>query len=120
MTKIRYLLLCLLLFGLITACSITKRPVYDESEINLVTFSKIHRAWQHADGNEVTVAVLDWQFDLKGKEKEKYSDPVSMIPGEPLGELKPGMLNGWLKPSTRLLLWPKLSQYKPGTEDQIV
>jgi hypothetical protein len=35
------------------------------------------------------VAILDWQFDLRGKAAEKYVDPVSMVPGEAIGKLKP-------------------------------
>ena len=35
------------------------------------------------------VAIIDWQFDLKGKEAKKYIYPVSMVPGEEIGELKP-------------------------------
>jgi len=37
----------------------------------------------------VVVAILDWQFDLKGREARKYIHPTSLVPGEAIGELKP-------------------------------
>jgi hypothetical protein len=61
----------------------------ENTEIKLITFSKIDKAREICKGENVKVAIIDWQFDLKGKEAKKYIYPVSMVPDEEIGELKP-------------------------------
>jgi hypothetical protein len=56
---------------------------------NLLTYSRVDEAWDVSRGKGTVVAILDWQFDLSGAEAEKYVDPVSMVPGEEIGQLKP-------------------------------
>ena len=46
---------------------------------HLITFSRIHEAWELSTGRGVKVAILDWQFDMSGKEAEKYVNAVSMV-----------------------------------------
>ncbi|MEN8153468.1 MAG: S8/S53 family peptidase [Acidobacteriota bacterium] len=61
----------------------------ESKETDLLTFSKIDRALKLSEGENVKVAVIDWQFDLTGKQRGKYIHPVSMAPGEDIGKLKP-------------------------------
>ena len=74
---------------IIIVISSTAYPEQQNNEYNLLTFSKIDQASKMASGKNVKVAVLDWQFDLSGPEAEKYIDPVSMLPDEDIGQLKP-------------------------------
>jgi len=60
-----------------------------KSNPKLLTYSNIDKAQQHSSGKGAVIAVLDWQFDLSGKESEKYIHPTSLVPGEEIGELKP-------------------------------
>lgn len=70
-------------------CSSTKKPETTGDETNILTFSNVPEAQKLASGENVVVAVIDWQFDIDGDAAEKYVDAVSMVPGEPVGELKP-------------------------------
>jgi len=70
-------------------CQRTKDPLAEVGEHNLLTFSRIDRARELATGKGATVAILDWQFDLRGDAAEKYINPTSLVPGEPIGQLKP-------------------------------
>ncbi|MCP4609998.1 MAG: S8/S53 family peptidase [Planctomycetes bacterium] len=56
-----------------------------EAGSNLITFSKIDKAWEYAKGNNVKVAVLDWLFDMSPKASKKYEHATSMVPGQPIG-----------------------------------
>lgn len=59
------------------------------SEPNLITFSKINKAWSHSRGENVKVAVCDWLFDMSPKASAKYVEPTSLVPGVPVGSNKP-------------------------------
>ena len=56
-----------------------------KAESNLITFSKIDKAWGYAKGNNVKVAILDWLFDMSPKASKKYEYATSMVPGQPIG-----------------------------------
>lgn len=56
---------------------------------NLLSFSRVEQAWAHGRGDGVLVAICDWRFDLNGKEAKKLVHPVSLVPGQPIGQLKP-------------------------------
>ena len=56
---------------------------------NYITFSKIDQAWELTRGNNVKIAILDWAFHLRGKDRDKYIDPVSLVPGEKIGNMRP-------------------------------
>jgi len=58
-------------------------------ETNLITYSKIDKALEISTGENIKVAIIDWQFDLNGREAKKYIHPVSMVPDEEIGQLKP-------------------------------
>ena len=58
-------------------------------EPNLITFSRIDKAWQYSRGEGAKVAVLDWLFDMSPKASTKYVNPTSMVPGAPVGAEKP-------------------------------
>jgi subtilisin family serine protease len=70
-------------------CGDTKKDSQKAAEPNLITFSRIDRAWEFCRGKGTRVAILDWQFDLRGKKATKYIRPTSMVPGEGVGKLKP-------------------------------
>jgi len=79
-----------LLIGTILLGSCSNRKDYSgDGEPNLITFSRIHEAWELSTGRGVKVAILDWQFDMSGKEAEKYVNAVSMVPDDEIGDLKP-------------------------------
>ncbi len=59
------------------------------SEPNLITFSKIDKAWMYDRGENTKVAVCDWSFDMSPKASAKYVNPTSMIPGEDVGSDQP-------------------------------
>lgn len=54
-----------------------------------ITFHKVDKAWKYSDGSGVKIAVLDWLFDMSPKASGKYTGAVSLVPGQPIGELKP-------------------------------
>jgi hypothetical protein len=61
-----------------------------KSKTNFIVFSRIDRAQNYSKGEGIKVAVCDWLFDLRGGEaSEKYVNPTSMIPGEPVGSDNP-------------------------------
>lgn len=59
------------------------------SEPNLITFSKIDKAWVYSKGENTVVAILDWLFDLSPEASKKYIHPTSLIPGQKIGFAKP-------------------------------
>lgn len=81
-----------LVFGIgmvgLTSCG-GDHKVADPTQPNLLTFSRIDLVPENITGRGVKIAVLDWQFDLSGSKAGKYIDPVSMVPGEAIGELEP-------------------------------
>jgi subtilisin family serine protease len=61
-----------------------------KAKVNFITFSRIDKAQELSQGEGVTVAVCDWLFDLRGgAASRKYVNPISMIPGEPVGANEP-------------------------------
>ena len=66
--------------------SLSKRVNNDK--ITLITYSKIDKAQEICNGENIKVAIIDWQFDLNGKAAKKYIYPVSKVPGEEIGALK--------------------------------
>ncbi len=58
-------------------------------EPNLITFSRIDRAWPYSRGEGIKVAILDWLFDMSPKASAKYINPTSMVPGAEVGAEKP-------------------------------
>lgn len=61
-----------------------------KSQTNFIAFSKIDKAQAWSTGEGTKVAVCDWLFDLRGGEASgKYTNAVSMIPGEPVGDDEP-------------------------------
>jgi hypothetical protein len=85
--QVRWLMLlgCLFVFG---CSSSTTDPAIPKGP-TFMTYSQIGEAQRHSKGDGVRVAIIDWQFDMRGEEAEKYVEPVSMVPGEGIGELKP-------------------------------
>lgn len=81
------LAIVLLLASTGPACSRKYPPRNTQSD--LLTFSRIDKAWAHATGAGATVAVIDWQFDPKSSAAPKIVFPTSMVPGEKIGDLKP-------------------------------
>ena len=61
----------------------------DGTQPDLITFSRIDKAWAHSKGAGVTVAVIDWQFDPGAAAATSFVFPTSLVPGERIGELKP-------------------------------
>jgi len=82
---------CLILLGclVLVGCSSSTTAPANHQSPNLITYSRIDEAQRHGKGDGVRVAIIDWQFDLDGAEAEKYVEPISMVPGEEIGELKP-------------------------------
>ncbi len=78
-------LLLMVLNGTSTGCNKT----HINSGPSFMTYSHVTEAQALADGHGTLVAVLDWQFDLKGKEALKYVYPTSLVEGEEIGKLKP-------------------------------
>jgi len=54
-----------------------------------MTFSNIENAQRITKGSGSVIAIMDWCFDLKGKELKKYIYPKSFIEVEEIGKLKP-------------------------------
>lgn len=55
----------------------------------LLQFSRIDKAHAISRGANVTIAIVDWQFDPRGAAAPQYVSPASMVPGEVMGKLKP-------------------------------
>ncbi len=87
MKRTRLTTLLLLATLALTACAKSGPPRPDGP--NLLEISRIPEAHATARGAGVTIAIVDWQFDTKGREAKKYVHPISMVPGEPIGELDP-------------------------------
>ena len=85
--SITTVLIAALIMFICPSCSQSHNAANDEP--NLLTFSRIDKVNEQYTGRGVRVAVIDWQFDMKGSAAEKYVDPVSMVPGREIGELKP-------------------------------
>jgi hypothetical protein len=77
----------MLLFFSTVSCSQKTAPATIRPE--LLTFSRIDKAHALSRGANVTVAVIDWQFDPKGLAAPRYVHAASMVPGEEMGTLKP-------------------------------
>lgn len=75
-----------LLFSLLLCMSLTACA---QKNKEIVEFSRVEKAHELATGKDTKIAIVDWMFDLKGSQKRKYIDPVSMVPGEEAGDLKP-------------------------------
>lgn len=75
--------------ALLSACTRKKIPPRPAGETTLLSFSAVQDAWVYTKGRGVTVAVVDWQFDPKGRARSLYVSPASMISGESIGALKP-------------------------------
>ncbi len=60
-----------------------------EDSTNYITFHKVDKAWNLSKGEGVTVAVLDWLFDLSPEAAKKYIEPVSLVPDQDIGIKKP-------------------------------
>ena len=63
----------------------SQTPSNDTTYIN---FHKVDKAWKYSKGDNVKIAILDWLFDMSPEAAKKYADPISLVPGQPLGELK--------------------------------
>jgi hypothetical protein len=77
--------LILLCLALLPACA---RNLPAQAD-NLITFSKVDQAWLTSRGAGVQVAVIDWQFDMGRRARQKYVLPTSVVPGEEIGAMKP-------------------------------
>jgi hypothetical protein len=73
----------------IAAGGCSRKHFQRDDSFTFITFSRIDKAWALSKGQNVRVAVVDWQFNLKGKAAEKYVCPTSLVPGEEIGKLKP-------------------------------
>jgi hypothetical protein len=86
-------LITLLIFlaGLVIANDGTPKAKSNEpgKEPNLITFSKIDKAWTYGRGENTKVAVCDWLFDMSPKASAKYADPTSTVPGAAIGSDEP-------------------------------
>ena len=71
--------------GFSSACKYTAR----NTQSDLIAFSRIDKAWAHSRGANVTVAIVDWQFDPNSEAAAKFVFATSMVPGERMGDLKP-------------------------------
>lgn len=65
-----------------------KYPVRN-TQSDLIAFSRIAQAWPLSRGANVTVAVIDWQFDPNAQAAGNFVSAASMVPGERMGDLKP-------------------------------
>ncbi len=59
------------------------------TQSDLIAFSQIEKAWAHSRGANVTVAIIDWQFDPNADAAATFVFATSMVPGERIGGLKP-------------------------------
>ena len=66
-----------------------KSMVKDPQKTNFLTFSKINEAHKLSLGRGAKIAVLGWCFDMSKNASAKYIDQFSLVPKNPLGELKP-------------------------------
>jgi len=69
--------------------SCARRGPARNTQSDLIVFSHIDKAWAHSRGANVTVAVIDWQFDPIAEAAAKFVFAASMVPGERMGDLKP-------------------------------
>ncbi len=61
----------------------------NNADTTYLTFHKVEQAWKYTKGKDVKVAILDWMFNLSPQSSKKYVDPISLVPGQPIGEHKP-------------------------------
>jgi len=73
----------------LTAAACTHQGPRRNTQSDLVAFSRIDKAHALSRGANVTVAVIDWQFDPRGSAASRYVSAASMVPGEAMGTLKP-------------------------------
>jgi subtilisin family serine protease len=85
------LILFIMLAGVLDADDATPKARSNQAvnEPNLITFSKIDKAWSYSRGENIKVAVCDWLFDTSPKASAKYIDPTSMVPGAEVGSDEP-------------------------------
>jgi serine protease len=107
-----------------SACSRKYPPRNTQSD--LVAFSRIDKAWTHATGAGVMVAVIDWQFDPKSSAAPNIVFATSMVPGEKIGDLKPWH-GAWMveivhrvAPDARIIPIIGRSLAQPGYQDALV
>jgi len=60
-----------------------------KTDTTYINFHKVDKAWQYSKGKNVKIAILDWLFDMSPKASKKYINPISLVPRQPIGELKP-------------------------------
>ena len=87
----RHWLTAFVLFIALTGSAVAnaKETPSKAGEPNLITFSRIDKAWPHSRGEGIKVAILDWLFDMSPKASAKYINPTSMVPGAEVGAEKP-------------------------------
>lgn len=69
------------------SCGHEERDTITRTE--MLQFSRIDKAHAISRGVNVTVAIVDWQFDPTGAAAPQYVSAASMVPGEVMGKLKP-------------------------------
>src|SRR5512146_1975912 len=69
-------------------CCAGKHPPRN-TQSDAIAFSRIEKAWVHSRGANVSVAVIDWQFDPNAPAAANFVFATSMVPGERMGDLKP-------------------------------
>ena len=96
------------------------------TESDFIAFSRIEPAWTVSRGAGVAVAVIDWQFDPKAEASANFVFPVSMVPGERMGELKPWH-GAWMvdivhriAPDARIIPIIGRSLKQPGYQEALV
>jgi hypothetical protein len=63
------------------------------TQSDAVAFSRIEKAWVHTRGANVSVAVIDWQFD-RTRRRRQISCLTSMC-GRENGRSEAGTVRGW-------------------------
>jgi hypothetical protein len=75
--------------ALVTAIAVQACAGGRAREHDIISFSNFSKAWESSRGAGATVAIVDWQFDLGWRARGKYTDAVSVVPGEEIGAMKP-------------------------------
>ena len=73
----------------VTDVSCVRDSSLPDTGSDLISFSHIDKAWAQSRGANVTVAVIDWQFDSTGSAADRFVFATSLIPGEKMGGLPP-------------------------------
>jgi len=71
-----------------TGLSCVRKSPVRNTQSDLIAFSRIDQAWPLSKGANVTVAVIDWQFDPSAEAAANFVFAASMVPGERMGDLK--------------------------------